>query len=335
MIARFVKWSRKQVTPPRRPIAPIVVAAVAVCATAIAGPASAKELWETLEARGYLSDYAALLPAEREAEIEARLRQLHDANGVEFSVVTLKSMEGGQIDDFAFQLFNRWGIGKQGADNGLLLLVAVEERKARIEVGYGLEAILPDALAGRVLDEDLFPAFREGRYDDGLVESVTRLARIVERNEPAAFTDRHGILAPDLPPGQIWLALPFLAAFVAVGSFLCGAGLGSKTVFLVPFGAFFAGVPTLMGLVMCGYWSIFVHWPLAAYCGYVGFRKARRNPATFRGERGRRRYNSAPTTWIWGASSGGRSSGGGFSSSGGFGGFGGGSSGGGGASGGW
>lgn len=303
--------------------------------------ASAKELWETLERRAYVSDYAGLIPADRQAELETRLHALQEANGVEVAIVTLASIEGGEIDDFTFQLFNRWGVGKKQNDNGVMLLVAIEERKARIEVGYGLEAILPDALAGRILDEDLFPAFREHRYEDGLMRGITRMVRIVERAEPASFVDRHGILAPDAQSLELLIALPFFAVFVVIGSFLFGAGLGSKTGFLVPFGAFFAGIPLFMSLLMCGYWSLLVHWPLALVCGITGFRNARRAPASYRGEVGRRRYNETPNTWVWGGSTGGGSSsggsswGGGFSSGGGFGGFGGGSSGGGGASGGW
>jgi uncharacterized protein len=85
--------------------------------------------------------------------------ELRRKTGAQFAVVTLKSLEGGQIDDFANKLFKKWGVGEKGKNNGIMLLVAMQDRKARIEVGYGLEPILPDALAGRVLDEQLFPAF--------------------------------------------------------------------------------------------------------------------------------------------------------------------------------
>ena len=114
-------------------------------------------------------------------------------------MVTLKSLEGGQIDDFAVKLYKRWGIGQKGKDNGVLLVVAIDDRKARIEVGYGLEPILPDALAGRVLNEQLFPAFRQKRYAEGLTAAVNRVAEIIERTSRAGGDARAGQHAGGVP----------------------------------------------------------------------------------------------------------------------------------------
>src|SRR6478672_5253052 len=142
-------------------------------------------LLRSLQPSADVNDFAGVLkPAEREA-LEQRCKALREKTGAQLAVVTLKSLEGGQIDDFAVKLFKRWGIGDKEKKNGILLLVAIQDRKARIEVGYGLEPILPDALAGRILNEQLFPAFRQQRYADGLTAAVNRIAEIVERNEPA------------------------------------------------------------------------------------------------------------------------------------------------------
>ena len=142
-------------------------------------------LLQRLQPQGLVSDFAGLLtPADR-AVIEKRLSELRRKTGVQFALVTLKSMEGGQIDDFAVKLFKKWGVGEKGKNNGVMLLVAIEDRKARVEVGYGLEPILPDALAGRVLDEQLFPAFKQQHYGQGLTQAVNRIAEIIERGEPA------------------------------------------------------------------------------------------------------------------------------------------------------
>ena len=108
-----------------------------------------------------------------------------ERTGAQFALVTLQSLEGGQIDDFTNKLFAKWGVGEKGKNNGVMLLVAIKDRKARVEVGYGLEPILPDALAGRVLDEQLFPAFKQQRYVRGLSQAVNRIAEIIERGEPA------------------------------------------------------------------------------------------------------------------------------------------------------
>src|SRR5207248_7773233 len=137
----------------------------------------------------------------------------------QLAVVTLKSLQGGQIEDFAVKLFKQWGIGEKDRKNGILLLVAIDDRKARIEVGYGLEPILPDALAGRILNDQLFPAFKQKRYADGLTAAVDRIALIVEKNEPAPANLRR-------PRGQAdpLTTVSLLSLFVAAGSFILGAG---------------------------------------------------------------------------------------------------------------
>src|SRR6185437_11437725 len=105
--------------------------------------------------------------------------------------------------------FKQWGIGQKDQKNGILLLVAIQDRKARIEVGYGLEPILPDALAGRILNGQLFPAFKQQRYADGLTAAVNRIIEIMEKNEPAPANLRgHG---GNAGPGGIVIALILLS----------------------------------------------------------------------------------------------------------------------------
>jgi uncharacterized protein len=290
-------------------------------------------LLESLRPSADVNDYAGVLSPQEKATLEARCKQLREKTGAELAVVVVQSLEGGQIDDFANKLFSRWGIGKQGKDNGVLLLVAIGDRKARIEVGYGLEPILPDALAGRVLDEQLFPAFRQQKYSAGLTAAGQRIATIVERNEPApANLAERG--AKKQTASDIFMALVFLSLFVAVGSFVAGFSMGSRTAQPILFGLFFAGVAMFIGCTLAFPWAPLVHGPLALIVGWLGWQTGRSN-------RGRRRRSGSgwigpsADSWTWGASGGGSNwSGGGFSG-GSWGGFGGGSSGGGGASGGW
>ena len=98
---------------------------------------------------------------------------------MEIAVVAVSSVDGGEVDDFTNRLFQKWHIGKKGKDNGVMILAAIQDRKARIEVGYGLEGVLPDALAGRILREQMFPAFRQGRYDVGLEQAVRMVTATV------------------------------------------------------------------------------------------------------------------------------------------------------------
>jgi uncharacterized protein len=297
------------------------------------------QLLASLKPSGHVNDFAALLTSVEREALESRLRKLQQDTGAEVAVVTLKSLEGGQIEDFTNKLFSRWRIGKKGQDNGLLLLAAIEDRKAWLEVGYGLEPILPDSLAGRILDQNLFPAFRGGRYADGLNTSIERIAQIIERGEQASVVPRNG--GPPLElAGMEWFAMLLLTSiFVAIGCFMAGVGLGIKTTPVVVFGMVFGLVPLFVGLGLGGYWSSIVHLPLALLSSVFGYSVGRNMPPVSRGRRKSRRYN---TGWDWlgggtgsGGWGGGWGGGGGFSSGGGFGGFGGGSSGGGGAGGSW
>ena len=127
-----------------------------------------------------MNDYAALLaPAERE-RLEALLAERERASGTQMAIAVFRSLEGASLEDVANALFQKWRLGQQGLDNGVLLVVFVQDRKLRFEVGYGLEAVLPDAEAGRIIREAISPRFREQRYAAGLEAAVGAVyARIV------------------------------------------------------------------------------------------------------------------------------------------------------------
>jgi len=270
-------------------------------------------------------DVAGILRPDQKNAIEGILQGMEQQTGAQGAVVVVDSLEGGQIDDFANKLFRKWGIGQKDKNNGILLLVALKDRKARIEVGYGLEPILPDALAGRILDEQLFPAFRAGNYANGLTQTARRIAEIVTRNElapPASIgstvrTAGNGI---NSAMGQFG-ATVFFGLFVLIGSFMLGGGIGSLNSTSIMFGLMFGGIPLGMAFASTGLLPRIILCSMAAIMGCVGLVKGIRNPQAFK--------------WTTTSGRSGWSSGGGFSSGGGGGGFGGGSSGGGGASGGW
>jgi len=140
--------------------------------------ADTDRLLNSLKPAGYVSDFANVMNSSDRAAVESTLAELEQKTGAQVAVVTLKSLEGGQIDDFANRLFARWGIGKKGKDNGLLLIAAIEDRKVRIETGYGFEGVLPDAAAGRLIDQYVRPAFRNGDYSGGLRSGAVALASV-------------------------------------------------------------------------------------------------------------------------------------------------------------
>ena len=134
---------------------------------------------KSLRPRGYVNDFADVLSSTDEQELDSLLQDLNRKTGAALTVVAVDSMRGGEVNDFANRLFEQWGIGKKGRDNGILLFASIKNRKARIEVGYGLEALLPDAQTGRILDQAVIPWFKQEQYGKGLMNGTLSIARRV------------------------------------------------------------------------------------------------------------------------------------------------------------
>ena len=117
---------------------------------------------------GRVVDEAELLSEEDEARLTGELAALESRTTDQLVIVTLRSLRGRSAADYSFLLANHWGIGRDDRDNGVLILVAPAEREARIEVGYGLEPILTDARGKQILDRDMLPRFRAGRWSEGI-----------------------------------------------------------------------------------------------------------------------------------------------------------------------
>ena len=200
----------------------IALALVWQCGRTWATPAD--DLLASLRPTGDVNDFAGVLSAGEREALEQRCRELRERAGSQLVVVVLRSLQGGQIDDFAVKLFKQWGVGQEGKSNGVLLLVAIDDRKARVEVGYGLEPVLPDALAGRVLQEQLFPAFKQQKYAAGLTAAVNRIAEIIEKNEPAPAHLRKG--GVDLA-GATCFTL-FMIPFVGLPAAIAGVSLRNR-----------------------------------------------------------------------------------------------------------
>jgi uncharacterized protein len=125
---------------------------------------------------GYVNDRAGVLQESTKAQLEAFLDQVHQKTGAEFAVLVVRSTAPLTPSEYKVKVFETWGIGKKGEDNGLLLLLAIEEREAWFETGYGLEGILPDGLEARIVREEMSPRFRAGDYDGCVVEGAKAAA---------------------------------------------------------------------------------------------------------------------------------------------------------------
>ena len=141
-----------------------------------AAPASAA-LADLPALTGRVVDEADLLPPPAEASLAARLAELERRTTDQLVVVTVESLHGEKIESFGLRLGNGWGIGQKDKDNGVLLIVAPNERKVRIEVGLGLEKVLTNRECAHIIDRDLLPHFKAGRMEQGIEAGAAALIR--------------------------------------------------------------------------------------------------------------------------------------------------------------
>jgi uncharacterized protein len=138
-------------------------------------PAAAQSKIDFPPLTGRVVDQANLLDPATEQALTEKLAALEASSTDQLVVVTVNSLQDQEIEDYGYQLGRAWGIGQKENDNGTLLIVAPNERKVRIEVGYGLEPILTDAFSSQVIRNDILPSFRDGDYQAGVIKGVDAL----------------------------------------------------------------------------------------------------------------------------------------------------------------
>ncbi|MBI2092837.1 MAG: TPM domain-containing protein [Deltaproteobacteria bacterium] len=139
------------------------------------------------EPTGFINDFAGIIDPPARTQLANIITQFNNATGNEIAVVTIPSLDGEPIENYAVKLFEKWGIGKKNEDNGLLLLVAPSERQMRIEVGYGLEPYINDALAGRIIRETVVPHFAAGNFPLGVLNGVVEIISIISKRSGVEF----------------------------------------------------------------------------------------------------------------------------------------------------
>ena len=284
---------------------------------------------------GRVNDFAGVLDASVEAEIDQLLADLERKTSSEVAVAVVTSLDGLAVEDYANRMFKTWGVGQAHQDNGVLVVVAPNEREMRIEVGYGLEGVLPDGLAGQIIRETFTPRFRDNDYPGGIRDGIRRVVDVVERHQVLTPEELARFNESSSNDEAAQVLIPFLGLFVAIGSFMVGGGIRTKSIFPLLFGGMFGGLPLLLSLGIAFTVSLFTLFPLALAMAVWGYRLGAR--ASLRDSL---RKGKSDGGWVMGI---GNSSGDSDSDSGSNSGsssssssdFGGGSSGGGGASGKW
>lgn len=253
---------------------------------------------------GYVNDFAGVISQEAENSLEERLSSFTASTSNEIAVVTLSSLEGDTVENAAVKLFEEWGIGDKEKDNGVLLLVAIDDRELRIEVGYGLEPVLTDSRSGNIIRDQITPLFKAGNYEGGIIAGTEAIISVVS-GDPTVFDQPEVSNSAGETFGMFWFGLVMLFMYTAAFLSRSNRYWPGGVIGLI-FGVILGGILMGLGLGILG--LLFDLWLSKNY----KVRKAKGLPTGF-----------------W-------SSTGGFSSSGSsFGGFSGGSSGGGGSSGSW
>lgn len=269
---------------------------------------------------GFVNDFAGLLTPDQKSALENKLTEFDKNSSNEISVVTIKSLGGDTIENYAVKLFADWGIGKAKKDNGVLLLVALDDRQMRIEVGYGLEGALPDATAYQIITKTLRPAFQAGNYYAGIDSAVDQMIAATKGEyQPEPSNQTSNIFKNISFDSWFWLIIVIFYLLSALRRRL------AKTKSWWEGGIWGAVLGVIIALIFLRVLVYFIVLPLVlGVCGLIfDFLVSRILPPP-----GPRRPGGG--FWFFGGPGSGS-----HGSGGGFGGFGGGGSGGGGSSGGW
>lgn len=194
-----------------------------------------------------VTDLTGTLAADQRAELEAALAAIEQARGAQVAVLLVPTTQPETIEQFGIRLAEAWKVGRRGVNDGVIIIVAKNDRKMRIEVGYGLEGAIPDAMAKRIIAEQMTPRFRQGDFHGGLMTAARSLGQAIDGEAlPAAGARSAEPAAGDEDDGFFWLVLAVLFAGVlrmvlGLAGSLLAAGLAGWLA-LTLFGSWFAAV---------------------------------------------------------------------------------------------
>lgn len=218
-----------------------------------------------LQAR--VTDLAGVLTGAQRTALEERLAAFEKAKGSQIAVLVVPTTQPETIEQYGIRVADAWKLGRKGVDDGALLLVAIKDRTVRIEVGYGLEGVLPDAIAKRIIDEDIVPRFKQGDYYGGIEAGVGRMIRVVEGEPLPPPRTRQPAAGGGVDVQQLFV-LGLLLVFVVGGVLraMFGRMLGSGIIGAV--GGFIAWL--LVGSLFAAIAAGVILWLISAATGSGG-----------------------------------------------------------------
>jgi uncharacterized protein len=165
----------------------LTIAALLIAAVFVSGAPASTPQPPTVP-HDYVVDLAGVVPPDIQARLNAYLKELEQKTTAQVLVLTVQSLDGQSIEEFAFNTKEQWKIGQKGKDNGVLIVVAVKDRKYRFEIGYGLESVLPDSMVGTIGREYLVPYFRKGDFGSGIYAAAVVVANTIASHEGVQIT---------------------------------------------------------------------------------------------------------------------------------------------------
>ncbi|MDY6837505.1 MAG: TPM domain-containing protein [Thermodesulfobacteriota bacterium] len=183
-------------------------------------PALALGAEEFPKPKGLVNDFANVLSADVEQRLLGITGELLKKTQVPIIVVTMPEIGGEDYNEYANRLYEAWGIGKKGEDQGVLLFVTIKERKMRIEIGYGLEGLIPDGLAGQIRDQYMIPYLRQNQFGKGLLNGTLAIAQIIAKDEGVRLTGQAAVRPPPergFSFKKVFLLFVFLGLLLSMG----------------------------------------------------------------------------------------------------------------------
>lgn len=237
-------------------------------------PAAASAL-EVPPLSGRVNDYADMISPETERELEDKLRAFEESDSTQIAILTIDSLEGDALEDFSIRVVEKWKIGQARKDNGVLLLVSKEDRRMRIEVGRGLEGVLTDLLAGRILDNIVKPKFKEGDFNGGFIDGTGAIIEAC-RGEFTADAKRQPSSTGDTSETLLYIiffVLYFAITITAGFSKILSGGIGAVSLpAVIHFGFMPLGIAGIAAGALCGFIIALIlpYLPLLSFTGGGG-----------------------------------------------------------------
>jgi uncharacterized protein len=142
--------------------------------------------WKALKPEGYVSDFAHVIDPQSKAALEQYCAAVQNSTGAQIALVTLPSLQNEPVEDVSNTIFHTWGVGSKGNNDGIMLLLSTGDRHSRLEVGYGLEPVIPDGLAGSILDE-MRPALRQQQYGEAMMAAAQTIGSTIAKAKGVAI----------------------------------------------------------------------------------------------------------------------------------------------------